>query len=98
MDVASRSVTRSTCHACSGATTRQAPNSPLSSNAAPRIALREPAGVRARVARDGEVDVVGVAAEQPIAHRAADQPRRLAGEGGASRLERLTHTGAARAS
>ena len=58
----------------------------------------EPAGVRARVARDGEVDVVGVAAEQPVAHGAADQPRRLAGEGGASRLERLTHTGAARAS
>ena len=34
----SRSVTRSTCQAWFGATTRQAPNAPLSSNAAPLTA------------------------------------------------------------
>ncbi len=33
-----------------------------------------------RVARDRQVDVVGVAAEQPVAHGAADQPGLLAGQ------------------
>ena len=87
----SRSVTRSTCQACSGATTRQAPNAPLSSNAAPRDRPRELARVAAWVAGDREVDVVGVAAEQLVPHRAADQPRLLPRERLPRGLQRLAH-------
>ena len=89
----SRSVTRSTCHACSGATTRQAPNAPLSSNAAPRTARAILPRVRLRVAGDREVDVVGLAAEQLVADRAADEPHVLAGERFARDGERLAHAG-----
>ena len=43
-----------------------------------RVACASARAQALRVARDREVDVVGVAAEQPVAHRAADQPRVLA--------------------
>ncbi len=87
----SRSVTRSTCQAWSGPTTRQAPNAPESWNAAPPVGARDrPRGV-ARVAGEREVDVVGVAAEQVVAHRAADQPRLAARERLAGGVERLGH-------
>ena len=76
----SRSVTRSTCHACSGRD--HAPGAELAAELEGDAlgGARQPAGVRARVAGDGEVDVVGVAVQQPVAHRAADQPGGFARE------------------
>jgi hypothetical protein len=55
--------------------------------------LRDPAGRPARVARDGEVDVVGGAAEQAVADRPADEPRGLAGQRRPSRVQRRAHAG-----
>ena len=52
-----------------------------------------PRGV-ARVAVEREVDVVGGAAEQAVAHRAADQPGLAARERLAGGLERLGSRGA----
>ena len=45
----------------------------------------------ARVAVERDVDVVGRAAEQLVAHGAADQPRLAAGQRRAGGLERPTH-------
>ena len=59
----------------------------------PAGGLRDPPRRAARVAGDGDVDVVGRAAEQPVAHGAADQPGRLARERGPRRLQRLAHAG-----
>ena len=87
----SRSVTRSTCQACLGATTRQAPNAPLSSNAAPLTARASLLRARLRIAGDREVDVVGVAPEQLVAHGAADEPRVLALQRVAGDVERRAH-------
>ena len=83
------SVTRSTCQPWSGPTTRQAPNAPDSSNATPpRRARDRPRGL-ARVAVERDVQVVRGAAEQPVAHGAAYEPRLTARERLARGLERL---------
>ena len=50
---------------------------------------RDPPRRLARVAFERHVDVVDPAAEQPVAHRAADQPRLAAGQRLARRLERV---------
>ena len=89
----SRSVTRSTCQACSGPTTRHAPNAPLSWNDGAAGGLGQPAREPLRVARDREIDVVGVAPEQLVAHGAADEPHALAGQHLARELQRHGHKG-----
>ena len=58
---------------------------------------RDPLRVPLRVAGDREVDVVGVAPEQMVAHGTADQPGLLAGQRLARDAQRLAHTFAARA-
>ena len=87
----SRSVTRSTCQAPSGPTTRQAPNAPESRKAAPPVCSRHLARGPPRVAGHGEVEVDGLAAEQPVAHGAADDPRVRPGEDVAGDVDRRRH-------
>ena len=59
----------------------------------PAGGLRDPPRRAARVALEGEVDVVGVAPEQAVADGAADEPRRLPRERGARHLQRRAHAG-----
>ena len=54
---------------------------------------RDPPRVPLRIAGDREVDVVGVAPEQAVAHGAADEPGLLAGQDLARDLERFAHGG-----
>ena len=73
----SRSGTRSTCQAWLGRDHAPgAERAARAANAAPADRAREPRARPRGVAGDRDVEVVGLAAEQPVAHRAADQPRR----------------------
>jgi hypothetical protein len=55
--------------------------------------LRDPPHPAARVALDRDVDVVGVAAEQAVPDRPADEPRGLAGQRLPCRVQRSAHAG-----
>ena len=89
----SRSTTRSTCQAPWSPTTRQAPNAPERRNAAPPVARASDRAASFGILRHGEVQIGRRAAEQAVAHRAADDPGLRAGEHGARVVEQA-HAGA----
>ena len=68
-------------------TTRQAPWRSDSGNGEPPARDARPPGGRARIAVDHHVDVGDRAADQQIAHAAADQPRAVQRHGGADPLQ-----------
>ena len=82
----------STCQRWPRPTTRQAPNAPDSSNGVPPPARAMRARGLLGVAGHDDVQVGGVAAEQAVADRAADDPGRLVADAGTSGLERLAHS------